>query len=166
MGKKVIYYIHRDSKFYKCLNMLQERGGDALIAVKKSEEIINRTITRGREHSQKIGKQTKNGELRIKHCIKYDLGNGYRLICLRKGSHLTCLFVGNHDDCSRWIERKKGIKYEIDNNYNNMLLTKENTLMDFESVEEIDPAEEYEENIMKGVNDKILRTIFCGLVEK
>ena len=162
----MIYYIHRDPKFDKCLNMLRERGGTALIAVKKSEEIINRIITKGREHSHRIGKQTNNGELRIKHCIKYDLGNGYRLICIRRGFHLTYLFVGNHDDCSRWIERKKGIKYEIDNNYNNMLLTKENTSMDFESVEEIDPVEEYEENIKKRVNDKILRTIFCGLVER
>lgn len=162
----MLYYIHRDPKFDKCLNMLRERGGTALIAVKKSEEIINRMITKGREHSHKIGKLTKNGELRIKHCIKYDLGNGYRLICIRKGYHLTYLFVGNHDDCSRWIERKKGIKYEIDNNYNNMLLTKENMSMDFESVEEIDPAEAYEENIMKRVNDKILRTIFCGLIER
>ena len=162
----MIYYIHRDPKFDKCLNMLREKGGTALIAVKKSEEIINRIITKRREHSHKIGKQTKNGELRIKHCIKYDLGNGYRLICIRKGSHLTFSFVGNHDDCSRWIERKKGIKYDIDNNYNNMLLTKENTSMNFESVEEIDLVEEYEENIMKRVNDKILRTIFSGLVER
>jgi hypothetical protein len=38
--------------------------------------------------------------------------------------------------------------------------------MNFESVEEIDPVEEYEENIIKKVNDKILRTIFCGLVER
>jgi hypothetical protein len=162
----VIYYIHRDPNFDRRLNMLRERGGTALIAVKKSEEIINRIIMKGRAHSHKIGKQTKNGELRIKHCIKYDLGNGYRLVCIRKRSHLTCLFVGNHDDCSRWIERKKGIKYEIDNNYSNMLLTKENTSMDFESVEEIDPAEEYEDNIMKRVNDKIIRTIFSGLVER
>ena len=162
----MLYYIHRDPKFDKCLNMLRERGGTALIAVKKSEEIINRIIAKGREHSHRIGKQTNNGELRIKNCIKYDLGNGYRLICIRRGFHLTYLFVGNHDDCSRWIERKKGIKYEIDNNYNNMLLTKENTSMNFESVEEIDPVEEYEENIIKKVNDKILRTIFCGLVER
>lgn len=162
----MIYYVHRDPKFDKCLNMLRERGGTALIAVKKSEEIINRIITKGREHFHKIGKQTKNGELRIKHCIKYDLGNGYRLICIKKGSYLTFLFMGTHDDCSRWIERKKGIKFLIDNNCNNMLLTKEDTSMDFESLEEIDPVEEYEENIMKRVNDKILRTIFCGLVEK
>jgi hypothetical protein len=30
----------------------------------------------------------------------------------------------------------------------------------------IDPADEYEEQLMKKIDDKVLRTIFCGLVDK
>jgi hypothetical protein len=161
----MIYSVHRDPKFDECLDMLRERGGAALIAVKKAEELINRIMLKGREHSVNIGKQTKNGEFRIKRCIKYDLGNGYRLICVKKGSRLAFLFMGTHDDCGRWIKRKRGLNYKIDTacNYDSILLTIDPSVS-FAFAEEIDAAEEYEENLMRRVDDKILRTIFCGLV--
>jgi len=162
----MVFYILRDPKFDKYLNILRERGGTALLAAKKAEEIINKILIKGRENSHIIGKLTKNGEFRIRHCIKYDLGNGYRLVCMKKGSHLVLLYIGTHDDCSRWLQRNRDLQYEIDNNCNNMLLTRDVPSIDFISSADVDPADEYEEQLVKRIDDKVLRNIFCGLCEK
>jgi hypothetical protein len=81
----MICSIYRDPRFDGCLEMLRERGGAALIAVEKAEELMSRIILKGREYSVNVGKQTRNGEFRIKRCIKYELGSGYRLVCVKKG---------------------------------------------------------------------------------
>jgi hypothetical protein len=162
----MVFYILRDPKFDKHLNILREKGGTALLAANKAEEIINKILIKGRENSHIIGKLTKNGEFRIRHCIKYDLGNGYRLVCMKKGSHLVLLYVGTHDDCSRWLQRNRDLQYEIDNNCNNMLLTRDVPSTDFISSADIDPADEYEKQLVKRIDDKVLRNIFCGLCEK
>jgi hypothetical protein len=162
----MICYIHRDPRFERYLNALRQRGGTALSAAKKAEEIINKILAKGRENSLKVGKLTRKGELRIKSGIKYDLGNGYRLVCAKKGPNLILLYIGTHDDCSRWLERNKGLQYEIDNNGNNMIVTRKAASSDFKSTVAIDPAEEYEQKLMKKIDDKVLRNIFCGLIEK
>jgi hypothetical protein len=162
----MICYIHRDSRFEKHLGALRERGGTALSAVKKAEEIINRILAKGRENSLKVGKLTRKGELRIKSGIKFDLGNGYRLVCAKKGPHLTLLFIGTHDDCSRWLERNKGLQYDIEDSGDNMIVTRKVVSRDFEPTMMIDPTEEYEKQLMKRIDDKVLRNIFCGLVDK
>lgn len=76
------------------------------------------------------------------------------------------LYIGSHEDCDRWLERRKGLQCEMDNNHVNKLETQEIPLTDFESAAAIDPADEYEEQLMKRIDDKVLRTIFCGLVDK
>lgn len=159
----MIYYVHHDYRFEKYLNELRERGGTALSAVKKAEEIMEKILAKGRENSYKVSKLTRKGELRIKSGIKYDLGNGYRLVCARRGPHLILLYIGTHDDCSRWLERNKGLKYEIELCGNNSMATQEIVSADSKSTT-TDPAEEYEKQLLKRIDDKILRNIFCGLV--
>ncbi len=162
----MIYYVHRDIKFESYLNALREKGGTALSAAKKAEEIIRKILMKGREDSHKVGKLTRKGELRIKCGLKYDLGNGYRLVCAKKGPHLMLLYVGTHDDCSRWLERNKGLQYDIDNNCDTKLVAQKVPPMNFQSTVTADPADDYEEQLMNRIDDKVLRTIFCGLVEK
>ena len=53
-------------------------------------------------------RRTRHGELRIGGCRKYDLGGGYRLVCIKHEGHLVAAFVGSHDDCDRWIENNRG----------------------------------------------------------
>ena len=162
----MIHYIYQDPGFEKCLTTLRERGGAALFAAKKAEDIIQKIVMKGRVHSCNVGKLTKKGELRIKYGIKYDLGGGYRLVCAKKGPYLMLLYIGTHDDCGRWLERHKGLQYEIDDNSDNKLETQKVPLVDFESTMTTDPADEYEEQLMKRIDDKVLRNIFCGLIEK
>jgi hypothetical protein len=162
----MVCYVHRDPKFENYLNILREKGGTALSAAKKAEEIIQRILMKGRENSLKVGRLTKKGELRIKCGIKYDLGNGYRLICAKKGAHLILLYIGSHDDCDRWLEHNKGLQFEIDDNGDNKLATKNIPSIECKSLSTNDPVDEYEEQLMKRIDDKVLRSIFCGLVEK
>lgn len=161
----MILSIYLDSKFKKSLNELREKGGSSSLAAKKVDDLIKRLLLRGRDYSHAVGKLTKNGEFRIKHCKKYDLGNGYRLICFEEGNQLVLLYVGTHDECSRWLERNKGLKYRIDDCNGDFLVTKEIPAVHLPKGKVKDPVGEYEENIMSKIDDKTLRKIFCGLCE-
>jgi len=54
-------------------------------------------------------KVTNHGETRIKHCVKYDLGDGYRLITIQNDKCIAVCFVGDHDDGDKWLDRNKGL---------------------------------------------------------
>ena len=51
---------------------------------------------------------TNNGETRIRSCVKYSLGDGYRLVTVKRDLIIWLLYVGNHDDTDRWITRNSG----------------------------------------------------------
>jgi len=159
----MILSLYLDPKFIKTLNELRKQGGISFIVAKKADDLIKRLLLRGRDCSHEIGKLTKNGELRIKKCKKYDLGNGYRLVCLRKSSHLILLYIGTHDDCTRWIERNKGLEYDLNNAGENPLLTKQISVEVEPQIQKTDPADEYEERLISGIDDRMLRKIFSGL---
>ncbi len=162
----MILSIYRDPKFVESLDELRRQGGVSSAAARKVDEIMGRLLFTGRGCSCEIGKLTKNGEFRIKRCKKYDLGNGYRLVCLRKGYHLVLLYVGTHDDCSRWLERNRDLKYEIDETNGDFLNVRDVVPVDISSKEAKDPADEYEEQLMKQIDDKVLRKVFSGLCEQ
>ena len=68
----------------------------------------------------------------------------------------------HHDECHRWLERNKGLRYEMDNGYQDVLITKEISEPSI-PVREIDPADAYEDQLLQKIDDKMLRKIFCGL---
>jgi hypothetical protein len=158
----MILSLYLDPKFIKTLNELRKQGGISFIVAKKADDLIKRLLLRGRDCSHEIGKLTKNGELRIKKCKKYDLGHGYRLICLSQASHLVLLYIGTHDECTRWIERNKGLEYELDNTGENRLPTKI-SLEAEPQIKKTDPTDEYEERLISQIDDRMLRNIFSGL---
>jgi mRNA-degrading endonuclease YafQ of YafQ-DinJ toxin-antitoxin module len=158
--------IYCDPKLNKRLDELRNQGGISSTVAKKTDGIINRLISRGREFSHAIGKHTKNGEWRIKNCKKYDLGNGYRLIYLRKEDILIFLYIGTHDECSRWLERNKGLQYEIGETRSDFISIPECPLVEPVHTQENDPTDEYERQLLQKIDDKTLRKIFCGLCMK
>ena len=52
---------------------------------------------------------TKNGESRVKHCVKYDLGGGYRLVTVQTDKVVMLCFAGTHDDTDRWLDTHGGL---------------------------------------------------------
>ena len=51
---------------------------------------------------------TNHGENRINNCVKYDLGDGWRLITTQDARTCTFVFVGNHADSDRWLNAHRG----------------------------------------------------------
>ncbi len=52
--------------------------------------------------------RTRNGENRIRHCRKYSLAGGCRLITVRDNEKHIFLFLGTHDECDEWLKRNRG----------------------------------------------------------
>jgi hypothetical protein len=58
---------------------------------------------------------TNNGETRIPNALKYDLGEGWRLVTAQTEKMCTFLFVGDHDDTDKWLDRHKGFRAGVQN---------------------------------------------------
>jgi hypothetical protein len=163
--KDVPFYIYRTVVFERCLADLRNRKGTALMAARKVEEFLQ-FLTQEVQSPREKYRLTSNGEHRIKNCKKIDLVGGYRLVCIQKDNHLALLYVGSHDDCFRWIERNKGMKYETDDPIHEVRVRRYEQPCDPLSQEYLDERRflaEYEENLMKRIDDKVLTNIFFSL---
>ncbi len=56
---------------------------------------------------------TNHGERRIANCVKYDLGDGWRLVTQQTDKTCVFLFVGDHEDTDRYIENHKGLEFVV-----------------------------------------------------
>ena len=165
-----VLFVHRTATFDRTLEDLRRKGGTVSMAAEKADEVI-RLITRmGGKGVREQFRLTRNGEYRIKYCRKYDLGGGYRLVLLHRGRHLVLLYVGSHDDCFRWIERNKGLTYEMDDTTHAIRVTcdapTEDNSISHDVIEEDRLVDEYEAILMSRVDDNALRKIFSGLVKQ
>jgi hypothetical protein len=91
----------------KHLRGLLKAGKKGELAVCKYEAILNDIKQYGCQCQAVFSKRTHNGEARIKNCVKYDLGGGYRLVTVRVDNHLFICFVGSHDETNQWIEHHR-----------------------------------------------------------
>jgi hypothetical protein len=163
MNMKII----RDEKFEKSLAALKREGGKSAVVARKAEEVIERIKSLEICEIADARRMTRWGENRIKKCLKYDLADGYRMICQRLGNVLVLLFLGNHEECLRWIERNKGFQSVIDG------CSKEETRAEKDTADtpsefliledERRWSEAYEEELMKRIDEATLRCIFSGL---
>jgi len=56
---------------------------------------------------------TKHGETRIKNCVKYELGDGWRLVTQQTEKQCRFLFVGDHEDVDRWLDSHRGVEFAV-----------------------------------------------------
>jgi len=120
-------------------------------------------VFEGRNNSNEIGKVTRHGELRIKNCIKYDLGAGYRLICIKQGCQLVLLYVGTHDDCDRWLNSNRGLHHIINRESHKISSVREIAPEVPLPQEEPEPEIDYDELFLQKIDDRSLRWVFRGL---
>jgi len=99
----MIRYLHHSTSLPKQLRGLLKAGKKGELAACKCEAIINDIKQYGCQCEAVFSKRTRNGEARIKNCIKYDLGGGYRLVTIKAANHLFICFVGTHDETNQWI---------------------------------------------------------------
>ncbi len=103
---------HKD--FKPSLHILHVSGGKGQIVINRITSLIGKFSLR-MEDSFKDFHVTNHGESRIKHCIKYDFGDGYRLITIQNKKFVLFCFAGNHTLCDKWIEKNRGFVVTRDN---------------------------------------------------
>ncbi len=163
----MLRYIHSSRSLEKHLRGLRKAGKKAELAARKCEAIISDIRQFGCRHETVGGKRTRKGELRIKNCVKYDLGDGYRLVTIRLDHHLFITFVGSHDETDQWIEHHRYNTFAPDN----LLYHCEETIIPSNTLQTVDPdctntnipGDEYENELTAKLNESQLKSIFQGL---
>jgi hypothetical protein len=157
--------IYRDPQLQKCLTKLRRAGGRALLAAEQVETILTRLASYEGRYPGRVHKQTRHGEARIENCKKFDLVGGYRLVYIRAAQQYYFLFAGTHDDCDHWLTHHRDLSLEMPG---------VPTTAEAKPAVAMTPAAEhagvpadleldYDDIILKGIDEKILRRVFCGL---
>ncbi|OGQ96281.1 MAG: hypothetical protein A2521_12215 [Deltaproteobacteria bacterium RIFOXYD12_FULL_57_12] len=160
------FHVCWDSRFDKMLCDLRKAGGNAKLAARNADVIIQRFGKIGWTEAKAVGKQTKHGEARIKGCMKFNLGNGYRLISLRQDTRLVLLYIGTHDECDLWLEKNRGFERVYKENARhpvNMSILTEAADPQISEDPISGHGDEYEEALFRNIDDSLLRRIFSGL---
>jgi putative component of toxin-antitoxin plasmid stabilization module len=161
----VIPTLYLDAKLDKQLRALGRAGKKAVLAAERAQSIIA-TLEAGKFSSIEAGPLTKNGEQRIKGCLKYDLGSGYRMVTLKQGRDLYVLYIGSHDDCHRWLENNRELP--IDD------IRRRSRRIPVENPHDSEPCGNTQKDIMgweesngrsEELDDRHLRAIFSGLIQ-
>ena len=155
--------IHRDPQLHKCLTKLRRAGGRALLAAEQVETILARLASHAGRHPDAVHKRTRHGEARIEKCKKFDLVGGYRLVYIREAQQYYFLFAGTHDDCDHWLTHHRDLTLEM---------PEAPTTAGATPTAEVTPAAEpavpsgdldYDDIVLKDIDEKILRRVFRGL---
>lgn len=159
-------FLYRTPQFERCLDDLSKKGGTALDATERIDEIFRNLMHTADRPEREQFRYTRNGEYRIKHCKKISLGDGYRLVFIQKDGCYVFLYAGSHDDCFRWIERNKGLTYEVDRTANSMSIVhdahNDADEMPEDMMEEKIFVERYEKKLLALLDDDLLAKIFPG----
>lgn len=98
--------------------------------------------------------------------MKYDLGSGYRLICVKQEKHIIISYIGSHDDCNRWLENNRGFRTAFDKESQKIVFKKKSEREIRSSEDELELEMDYDDILLKKIDEKALRIGFNGLCEK
>lgn len=153
--------VYRDLKFDKQMSLLRKSGKKGALAAKEADGIIEKLVSG--EPSEHVGVLTRLRDDRIDHCMKYDLGSGYRLVTCRAEDRLFVLYIGTHDECHRWLENNKGWRPECTENRGEPLPVVPTLSGDTDV-----PREEIETegltDYLEPIDEKYLRVVFRPLM--
>ena len=101
--------------FDKSIVDLARRGGKFQKSANKIRTILGKAAL-GEENLFEGFKTTNHGESRVDKCVKYDLGDGVRLITIQDSGVVLLCYAGTHDECDRWLNRNRGSTLVADRN--------------------------------------------------
>jgi hypothetical protein len=163
----MIRYVHYAWSLEKQLEGLRKAGKKAELAAGKCAIILNAINRYGCKCASVMSHRTRNGELRIKNCVKYDLGSGYRLVTIKADYDLFITFVGSHDDTDQWIEHHRydaflpcKLFYRCEERVAPSDLTEINNSQ-LQMADDL--GDEYEDQLIARLDEGQLKSIFQGL---
>lgn len=158
---EMIRFINRSPQFEKQLDSLRKADKKA---AKRADTIIEK-LMKSHDMISEDEIAVKSGKMKIRNCVKYDLGRGYNLMTIIDGEYLILSFIAKYDICKRWLENNKnppqlltkslsqeiaGCKAEAEDNL------KDNLNIHTDS----------EDTYLPDIDEKHLRLIFSGLVNR
>lgn len=153
----MIEYIRYHPQFEKQCEKLKKSNDKAIKALENALDILLE-FKRSKKGFKDMGTLTHYGELRLKDCIKYRLGNGYRLVLSIKKDCLFVLCIGSHDQCDKWLERNQGTQ-----NFNFSKQEKVLNRRKIEKKSQYPGLNNSEPDLFSHIEDRILRRIFQGI---
>ncbi|HCY83747.1 MAG TPA: hypothetical protein DHV36_01270 [Desulfobacteraceae bacterium] len=89
-------------KLERQLGMMERQGNVPAVAAQRARQIIEALI-RG-EGSSASGLMRAKSDRRVKNSLKFNLGQGFRLICIKEKKTITMMFAGDHDSSDAWLD--------------------------------------------------------------
>ena len=162
-------YLHISRNIDRYIERLRMKGKQGALAASQYLHIID-CIRQAEWRSDVIYcKRTKNGEYRLKNCVKYDLGHGYRLVTVKDGHNLFITFIGSHDQTDRWIETHR---YDCfcadDSQYFSETIDSDETITTDQFPDSLPPnssfeSDEFEQQLTDKIDEAVLKMVFPGL---
>lgn len=107
MNKIIDNEIVVTKEFHQRLSALYKLGGRNRNIYGKIQTLLGGIKEEGERAFNQLP-ITNNGESRIKSCVKHDLGMGFRLVTVRRDKIIWLLYIGDHDDTDKWINKNSG----------------------------------------------------------
>jgi hypothetical protein len=163
----MIRFLHLEKRFEKELESLRGQGEKEMMAARKADQLLEALTQNGPPDLKKVWRLTGWGEKRIEGCIKYDLGEGFRVICFRRGETLFISFIGEHEACQKYLDHYCGRHNRVaKENGITISVRLENISEEPEvALSDADIKQDYEDLLMEQIDEKMLRTIFKGLLK-
>ncbi len=93
--------VHLHPKLERELTAMEGRTNAPSIAAGRARKIIKAMIEG--QTSRASGLFRARSDARVKNSWKYDLGAGYRLICIRTKQIIYIMHLGDHESCDAWL---------------------------------------------------------------
>jgi len=158
--------LHLSKKVEDRIEQLKKAGKAGKALAQRARGIIESLASGVVPITEAAGSFTKHGEKRIKNCLKYDLGCGYRLITLQREQTLFIPIVGTHDECQRWLEDHSRLKaYDAGKGTVFQIASVQQRQRDSALIFSESRDDSEDEDCDKTITDRQLRIVFRGLVE-
>lgn len=155
-----IYRVESTPQFVRCLEKLRARPGRPAEAAAKADRVLLAFASGRASALREAGALTAWGERRVVGCGKFNLGGGYRLIYSRRGGTVVPQFVGNHEECHRWLSANRGLDLRPDRGVRSAPTAEGSTGSKEDELQEFQPSSDYPGITL---SDRELRKVFAGL---
>ena len=157
----MIFHVRVHPKVEKEIQQMVLLANAPSIAAKRADDII-RQLANGTSMTC-AGRFSIIRDARLRNLYKFNLGKGYRLITIKEHHDVYILFIGDHDQCDRWLDanRKKNphkrdgavmTVYAVEAAQSG--IEQETTCPQVDSIDEAD--------LLPPVSQKDLRQVFCA----